>query len=48
MSDKPSFFAELKWRNVILMDYADESITLSDLRTRESLALGPIANRLHS
>jgi hypothetical protein len=35
MSDKPSFFAELKGRNVIPMDYADDSITLSDLRTRE-------------
>ena len=34
MSDKPSFFAELKRRNVIPMDYADDSITLSDLRTR--------------
>jgi hypothetical protein len=34
MSDKPSFFAELKHRNVIPMDYADDSITLSDLRTR--------------
>ena len=34
MSEKLSFFAELKRRNVIPMDYADDSITLFDLRTR--------------
>jgi hypothetical protein len=35
MSEKLSFFAELKRRNVIPMDYADDSITLFDLRTCE-------------
>ena len=33
MSEKLSFVAELKRSKFIRMDYADDSITLSDLRT---------------
>ncbi len=39
MSDKPSFFAELKRRNVIPMDYADDSIP--PFRFAETLGMGP-------
>jgi hypothetical protein len=35
MSDKSSFLAELKRRNVIPIEDANDSVSLSDLRTRE-------------
>jgi hypothetical protein len=35
MSDKPAFFAELKRRNVIPIEDANDSISRSDLRTGE-------------
>jgi hypothetical protein len=54
MSDKPSFFADLKRRSVIPIDYADDSISLPDLPTRElhrtiftsvsSKLIGPLGN----
>jgi hypothetical protein len=40
-----NFFTELKQRNVykVAVDYADDSFTLSDLRTRWEWAIPPIS-----